>query len=92
MNTRIYRKDYEYAKTLPKVILAAKEMYSNFRYVSTASAYCAAIINNTDNSDWVLRYFAAETYLNLYALTNNEKYLTSAYDIAFDNVNYTRDE
>ena len=90
--TRIYRKDYDYAKILPDVILAAKENYSVSKYVETARTYCKTILDNTDNSDWLLRYFVAETYLDLYALTNVKTYLNLAYDIAFDNVNYLLDE
>lgn len=86
--TRIFRKDYHYAKTLPLAITAATEVYDNEQYITEASRFAARIISNCDQEDWVLRYFAAETYVDLAGRTSDDSYLQKAYDIALDNVNY----
>lgn len=83
----IFRKDYYLAQALPKAIIAAKEVYSSKEYEKVAGRYLELLLQNTESSDWSLKYFAAEMYLDLYAITNNSKYMTKAYDIAKNNVN-----
>lgn len=90
--TKIFRKDHDYAKTLPMVIIAAKETKSEKMYVEFADKYVTEIINNCEDEDWTLRYFAAQIYIDLYACTEDESYLKEAYDIAFENVNLLIDE
>ena len=87
-STRIFRKDYHYAKVLPLAITAASEVYDDEQYITEASRFAARIIANCDQEDWVLRYFAAETYVELAGRTNDDSYLQKAYDIALNNVNY----
>ena len=87
LGVRIFLRDYDYAKVLPHAIVAAEKAYSTNRYVSLASNWAQKIISNTDNSDWSLRYFAAQTYVDLYKLTSDKSYLEKAYDIAKNNVN-----
>ncbi len=87
INTRIYRKDTDYANVLPMVILSAKEVMEPEEYKEKAEEYCKLIVNNTSDSDWDLRYFVAQIYMDLYNINPDEKYLSSAYDIILDNVN-----
>ena len=88
MNTRIFRKDYELAKALPSVISAAEEVYSVAEYADVAAHYAQMLLDNTDHNDWALRYYAAQVYVDLFAQTNDESYLKTAYSIVLDNVNY----
>lgn len=92
LSTGIYRKDFNYVKILPKVIVAAQETYSGDAYVSNVNKYADAIIENTETSDWSIRYFAAQVYLDLYNKANNQEYLKKAYNIAYDNVAVLVDE
>lgn len=87
-STRIFRKDYHYAKVLPLAITAASEVYDNEQYITEASRFATRIIANCDQEDWILRYFAAETYVELAGCTSDDSYLQKAYDIALNNVNY----
>lgn len=84
--TGIYRKDYNYVQILPKAIVAAQNTYSGSRYISIIKEYADAIIKNTSTEDWSVRYFVAQVYLDLYTRTKDQTYLSSAYDIAHDNV------
>lgn len=87
-STRIFRKDYHYAKVLPLAITAAAVTYNKDKYISEAERFASRIISNCDQEEWVLRYFAAETYVELSGLTQDNTYLQKAYDIALNNVNY----
>lgn len=86
--TRIFRKDYHYAKVLPMAITAAGEIYDKDRYIAEAERYASRIIANSEQEDWVIRFFAAETYVEIASRSGNRTYLKKAYDIALDNVNY----
>lgn len=90
--TGIYRKDYNYVQILPKAIVAAQETYYGDTYVSNIKAFADAIIENTTTEEWSIRYFAAQVYLDLYAKTDDRKYLDAAYNIAYDNVTILLDE
>ena len=92
METRLFRWDYEYAKILPLAIASAEQVLSEGEYVSYASRQADAIVENTQNKDWALRYFAAQTYVSIYGKTQNGAYLQKAYDIILDNVNYLVEE
>lgn len=83
----IFRKDHDYAEILPLAIVSAQSVLGVSEYVSAAEQYIEKIVSNTDVEQWALRYFAAQTYVDLYAKTNNDKYLKEAYNIALDNVN-----
>ncbi len=87
LSTGIYRKDFNYVQILPKAIVAAQQTYSGDLYNSTISSFADAIMDNTEISaeDWSIRYFAAQTYLDLYSKTNKQEYLEKAYQIAYDN-------
>lgn len=88
LGTRIFRRDYDLARVLPLAIASAKEVQSMDVYAPYASSRVKTIINNTDHDDWALRYFAAQTLVDLYAETHNASYLQDAYKIVVDNVNY----
>lgn len=87
MDARIFRRDFEYAKVLPLGIAAAEETMSTEEYVEYASKRADAIVANTRNEDWALRYFAAQTYISVYDKTKDEIYLRKSYDITLDNIN-----
>ncbi len=86
LSTGIYRKDYNYAQILPKVIVAAQNTYFGDRYVPCIQKYTDDLMANTSSDDWSIRYFAAQVYLDLYSRTGNKDYLKNAYDIADNNV------
>ncbi|OON87006.1 hypothetical protein BXO88_05555 [Oribacterium sp. C9] len=92
MGTRIFRRDYEYAKILPLAIASAKETMKKDEYAKYASEKAQVIVNNTDHDDWALRYFAAQTFVDIYAETKDKIYLQDAYNIVVDNVNYLLSE
>ena len=97
VSTRIFRKDLDYAQVLPMAIISARETMSENQYVEFADKYCDLILTNTkkysdsEDFDWSKRYFVSQIYLDLYAKTNDESYLESAYNIAFENVNILAD-
>lgn len=86
LTSRIFRKDYELAKALPVAISAAIEGLDGTTYVSTVERYLGTMLANTNYDDWALRYFAAQTYLDLYNHTSDARYLQEAYDIVLNNV------
>jgi hypothetical protein len=92
VSTRIFRKDHDYAETLPIAIISAKETKDSKDYIALADEYAASILKNTDDTDWSLRYFVAQIYMDLYASTKNATYLDNAYQIAFNNVNVLVDQ
>jgi hypothetical protein len=83
----IFRKNYDYAEVLPLAIVSAEDALETKEYIAAAERYAENILNNTENDQWSLRYFAAQTYVDLYARSNDKKYLEKAYNIALDNVN-----
>ena len=92
VQTGIFRKDYEFAQVLPKVIVAAEEVYSGKEYVEYTEKHLKTLIDNTERSEWSLRYFAAQMYMDLYAKTKESSYLNTAFDLVLNNVNYLAGE
>lgn len=90
--TGIYRRDYNYVQVLPQAIVAAQKIYTGDEYVAVIDNFADSILENTTTEEWSLRYFAAQVYLELYARTDDQKYLQAAYDIAYDNVTILLDE
>lgn len=86
ISTRIFRKNKDYAITLPMAIISAKNTMSESSYVKLADNYCKIIQNNAEDSDWALRYFVAQIYMDLYNISKNSTYLDEAYKIARENV------
>ena len=88
MNTRIFRRDYEYANVLPLAIAAASKTYDDKRYEEYASNRAQSIVDNTGHDEWALRYFVEQTLVDLYARTGERNYLRRAYEVTLDSVNY----
>lgn len=92
LQSDIFRKDYYLTQIMPKAIVAASEVYSEDDYITVAEKFLNILMENTESTEWSLRYFAAQMYLDLYAKTNNDQYMTEAYNIALNNVNYLVEE
>ena len=90
--TGILRQDFNLVQILPKAIVAAQEVYDGAEYVSYAQEYADAIIANTSEADWSMRYFTAQVYIDLYSRTSDETYLWTAYQITKSNVSQLIDE
>jgi hypothetical protein len=85
----IFRKDFDLARILPKAILSASNIYQNNpTYISIAKQYLQKIKDNTDESDWALRYFAAQTYISLATINDRRTNLQAAYDLLVENIIY----
>lgn len=94
ITSRIVRKNYDYANTLPYAILSAQEVYKddNAKYIDYASRCAEVILKNTDPDDWSSCYFVALVYMDLYGKSGDATFLDSAYKIALNNVTYLVDE
>lgn len=88
MDSRIFRKNHDYARVLPLAVASAAEVLSGEEYNEKALHFAEKLLAHSDNSDWTLRYFAAQTYVDLYARTKEKGYLEKAYNVTLDNVNY----
>jgi hypothetical protein len=83
----IFRKDYNFARVLPLGIAAAGRVYGTTAdYVRIVSQYLQKIVDNTDNSDYILRWFAAENYIYLASLDSKNANMEKAYDIIINNI------
>lgn len=92
LSNEIFRKDEDYARTLALAVSAAEQLMGSDEFAAYASACDDAILSNCDNSDWDLRYFVAQTELDLYARTGDRAHLQKCYDVTLDTVNYLIDE
>lgn len=92
LNIDIYRMDYALSRTLPMVIIAANEVLNEKDYVEFADKYAQKILDNTKDSQWDLKYFVAETFVDLYNRTDETDYLDRAYTVALNNSNYLFDQ
>lgn len=88
LNMDIFRKDHDYANTIPLMISTASETMPVNEYIPFAEKYLARLMDNCENSQWNLRYFAAISYLDLYMKSQNTAYLERAFYITKNNVNY----
>ncbi|MBQ9065058.1 MAG: hypothetical protein IJ123_06400 [Blautia sp.] len=91
LGNTIFRKDYQYAKILPLAIASAEQEYEVSEFVSETENWIEKIIENTKDSHWALRYFAAQMCVDLYSKTSDKDYLRRAYDIIKNNINYLVD-
>jgi hypothetical protein len=83
----IFRKDKDFARILPKVIVAVFRVHgNNSTYINLTTNYVRKLVENTSDSDWALRYFAAQTYISLANDSNRTRNLQSAYDLLLNNV------
>lgn len=92
LDIQIFRLDHDFAAVLPLGIAAASQVMEGDQYVQVASHYAELILANTGNADWALRYFAAQTFADLYVRTQDGNYLRKAYDITLNNVNILVDK
>jgi hypothetical protein len=83
----IFRKDFDYAKVLPFVIISASYVYKNVEdYSAHVNYYLKKLIENTSESQWALRYFAAQNYIHLATIANKNENLLAAYNLILNNV------
>lgn len=84
----IFRYDYQYSEFLPMAIVAAQSVYKgdSTKYVKTIEKYTETL-RSPYQTKWELKYFAAQSYMDLYTKTKQGDYLKKAYEIAKDNVN-----
>lgn len=88
ISARIFRQDHELAKVLPQVIVAASNVMEEGDYVQFAARMAERLLSNIDLRDWALRFFAAQTYIELYERTQDKSYLNMAFESTLNNVNY----
>lgn len=87
MQTRLFKRDYEYARILPLAIGAAKQSYKPEQYVRYALDHALAIEDIVDEDDWEYKYFVEITLMDLYIQTGAEVHLREALRIARENIN-----
>lgn len=87
-DTGIFKLDKRLAQSLKKGIVAAQESLSGSEREQVVADFADTIVANIGTDDWELRYYAAQTYLSLYAETENKAYLEKAYNEAKNNVRY----
>jgi len=89
----LYRKDYSYAEVLPFVIISAFYVYNNpVEYSAQVTYYLEKLVENTTESQWQLRYFAAQNYLLLASISNKDRNMRAAYALLLDNVRFLSHE
>lgn len=88
----IFRRDYRFANVIPYAIVAAKATMGSGAYVEFADEYISLLLANTDQNNWTMWYFAAQTYVELYGKTKDKTYLQKAYDVALQTMNYLVEE
>ena len=69
VRTIILRKDHDYAAALPLAIASASETMDDDDYVEYTSKRVGEIVRNSEDTNWELRYLAAQTYVDLYSVT-----------------------
>jgi len=93
ISSLILRKDYDFARLIPKIIMAISNVYgTNATYLSQTKEYLDKLIANTTDADWALRYFAAQTYISMAGASDRRSHLTSAYDILVGVITYLSKE
>lgn len=84
----LFLKDFYFAQTLPLAIVSAHEIYNTEEYIPVAERYLDLLADNALNSDWSVRYFAAQMYIDLYNKVGDNSYLYEALELEIDNVNH----
>lgn len=85
-STGILRKDRTYAKALTVALLASEQL-GDQTYLDHGKRWAEAILLNSAEDDWALRYYAAQTYVALAGKSGDSGYLALAYETALDNAN-----
>ncbi len=93
LNVNIFRKNRDYANVLLLAIASADEIYKdNSKLEKVMRRYVESLTDNIETEDWALRYYAAQTYLRLYAIAGDDSDIDKAFDLIENNVNYLIDE
>lgn len=98
MGINIFDHNYELAEAMPIMLVSAGELLKNKTiseddYIEIANHVTDTILDNIVRKDgWALRYFTAQTYVDLAAKTNDGEYLSKAFDLVQENINYLIDE
>lgn len=92
LNVNIFREDHKLAQVLPLAIISADEELVGVNHLEKVEEYCELILENTSTNNWDLRYFVAQTYIDLFARTEDYGFLEKAYNIAHENVNILVEE
>ena len=88
----IFRKDYDFAKTLTLAIASAAEIQPENTYINTAERYLKLMNDNVKDDEWELKYFEAVTYIDLYSRIEKTEYVKSMYEIIKNNIIYLASE
>jgi hypothetical protein len=90
VQAEVFRKERDFAKILPKVIMAISQVYgTNQTYVNMTSSYLSKLLthlNDITAEDWALRYFAAQAYIRMAGISDKRANLTSAYNLLVQNI------
>ncbi len=86
LDINIFKKDYSFARILPCCIASAYKLYTEEEFISFAENYLTIMLDNIREDDWESRYFAAQTYADLYSKTQDTAYLEKAYRLIADNI------
>lgn len=88
----IFRKDYYLARAIPNVIASGKETMSDNEFVTFASDQLKKLIDNTEDEEWALKYYAAMIYIDIYRISQNKDYINKAYEITLNNINHLKEQ
>lgn len=88
---RIFRRDHMLASILPYAIDSAEKMLGLEEYIETAARYADTINANIENDEWALRYFAAQTYIDIAEKSGDSEYLRKAFELVRSNINILLD-
>lgn len=91
MNVRIFQRNHDLAEVLPSIICAAQEVLPENELIAfetkcgkmlmdNASVYVRKKGKIESKNDWALKYFAVQTYIDLFAKTGDFTYLETAYN------------
>ena len=92
LNISFYRIDYKYAEIIPYAIVSAKETMDSDQYIDFAVTYTERMIYNSSWYDWAKQYFACQTYMDIYAISQDVTYLQKAYNLSLDTAAYLVEE
>ena len=86
IRTTVLVKDYDFAKVLPHIIAAAQNVYEDSQCISFTENALNELLENAPKEDWMLKFIAAQTYIELYSKTQKSEYIEKAYSIILDNI------
>lgn len=92
LDVHIFRKNIDLAKVLPGVICSVNEVLEGEELISAEKKYADLLYNNAPKEEWSLRYFAIQTYIDLFSKTNKKEYLENAYKWTKDVIDSLIDE